>query len=778
MLDQVTAALTAMKPAGAFAAEFTTGSGDLHLEVKGVGPIRFPISAATAKKLCKIARPAPFGRRDETLTDLSVRNTWQIGKSLVKIDARSWQRTLVPALARVRKRLGMPESGQLTAAFDKMLVYEPGQFFAPHQDSERADDMVGTLVVQLPSTGTGGAVVVQHHDQKKVFRGAKRGPKDLSLLAFYADCHHEVRPIKSGYRVVLTYHLHYQEAAGGGEGEAGHADAHIERLAKSVKAYFDTPVAPRYSLTAPQRPDRLIYLLDHEYSQKSLAWDRLKNGDRRRVSALRQVAERLDCEIFLALADVHENWSCIEDWDEGYGRRGWYRWREEEEEEEEQSEESADYRLDELLDADVELRHFIGPDGRAARDITVVPSMQEVCFTRASVDMDPFQSEHEGYMGNYGNTVDRWYHRAALVMWPRERNFLIRAKQSPAWAVKQLAARVKSRAVDEARDMARSLLPFWPTAARTEPGPAFFSNLLAVLASLDDAELSYELLRPLGYGRLSPSTIPAFVNLIERHGGPWAQRLFTTWSEQRNRWAADSWLPILPRLCEALAGSPAGKEVGTWLLDREVKSFLAECMALRNAEIWSQGGLDTKRQDDVLALLEAAAVLQAAPIREELIAALLDKETGLPLMSAGKLLRKSRRGRSPAEVKALGLAALYQTVVSALEEILRAPERDASDWSIEPPMTCRCDLCKTLSAFLRDRTLIKTVWPLAQQGRAHVHQMIDHHRLPVKHETTRSGRPYSLVLTKQEALFKRAADLRKEQQDLLGWLNEERAAFI
>jgi hypothetical protein len=28
-----------------------------------------------------------------------------------------------------------------------MLVYAPGQFFAPHQDSEKTDDMIGTLVV-------------------------------------------------------------------------------------------------------------------------------------------------------------------------------------------------------------------------------------------------------------------------------------------------------------------------------------------------------------------------------------------------------------------------------------------------------------------------------------------------------------------------------------------------------------------------------------------------------------------------------------------------------
>src|ERR1051325_8901643 len=32
---------------------------------------------------------------------------------------------------------------------------------------------------------------------------------------------------------------------------------------------------------------------------------------------LRDVAERLDCEVVLALADVHETWSCEDEWEYG-----------------------------------------------------------------------------------------------------------------------------------------------------------------------------------------------------------------------------------------------------------------------------------------------------------------------------------------------------------------------------------------------------------------------------------------------------------------------------
>jgi predicted 2-oxoglutarate/Fe(II)-dependent dioxygenase YbiX len=72
----------------------------------------------------------------------------------------------------------------------------------------------GSLVVELPSRHEGGALVVEHRGEKKVFRGASRRASDLSLLAFYADCHHEVKPVDSGYRITLTYHLLFRGAPG------------------------------------------------------------------------------------------------------------------------------------------------------------------------------------------------------------------------------------------------------------------------------------------------------------------------------------------------------------------------------------------------------------------------------------------------------------------------------------------------------------------------------------------------------------------------------------
>ncbi|HVR10458.1 MAG TPA: hypothetical protein VMW75_20595, partial [Thermoanaerobaculia bacterium] len=70
------------------------------------------------------------------------------------------------------------------------------------------------------------------------------------------------------------------------------------------------------------------------------------------------------------------------------------------------------------------------------------------------------------------------------------------------------------------------------------------------------------------------------------------------------------------------------------------------------------------------------------------------------------------------------------------------------DWSVTLPAGCDCTLCRKLGAFLSAPQQQRLEWPLAKAGRQHVHQRIDHHELPVRHEILRSGSPYTLVLEK------------------------------
>src|SRR5690606_35903769 len=89
---------------------------------------------------------------------------------------------------------------------------------------------------------------------------------------------------------------------------------------------------------------------------------RLKNADAARAVALREVPQQLDCEIGLALADVHETFACDDDYAGHYGRRrGRNRYYYDDDNEEDEREESPEPELIELVDSGVALRHWVEP---------------------------------------------------------------------------------------------------------------------------------------------------------------------------------------------------------------------------------------------------------------------------------------------------------------------------------------------------------------------------------------------------------------------------------
>ena len=179
--DVLAALLGEVATPGAFSARRTAPVDDFELDVRGVGRVLLPVSAEQANQLCRVGRPATYGLGDKTLLDARVRNTWEIPISRVKLNQRRWAKAFVPALDCLRADLGLPPGCRLKAELHSMLVYGAGQFFVPHQDSEKADAMVGSLVVTLPSSFKGGALVVRHAGMSATYRSPR---KSLSLVAF------------------------------------------------------------------------------------------------------------------------------------------------------------------------------------------------------------------------------------------------------------------------------------------------------------------------------------------------------------------------------------------------------------------------------------------------------------------------------------------------------------------------------------------------------------------------------------------------------------------
>ena len=454
--------------AGAFSGQVSLPADLLRLEVEGVGPIRLPVKPTQAKKLCAVASPAKFGHRDETILDPAVRDTREISPDLVSLDVPG----LDAALAELADDLGIPAGCRMEDA----LLYGPGQFFVPHTDTEKNDAMIGTLTVTLPSSHTGGEFIVEHGGKSVTYRSTR---DSLSLVAFYADCLHQVTPVRTGYRVVLTFNLLMRGTP------AASADGPVGELARYLGEHFSSPEQVRYGSSEP--PKRLVYLLDHSYTERGLRWDKLKGADADRAALLRAAADKADCEAVLALAEIKETWD------------------------------TEARKITYLISSELTLGWWNG------EAISLYVRDAEICASTPTAEMKPYQSEYTGYMGNWGSTKDRWYRRAAIVVWPREWSFAAQAEASGLWALRELRRLVDAGDLTAARAEASSVESFWANSVSAQPR-AFEQTLDAALV-LEAPEAATMLLRPFRVEMLTPDHAKAILGLAGHYGPQWTAGL-------------------------------------------------------------------------------------------------------------------------------------------------------------------------------------------------------------------------------------------------------------
>ena len=191
-----------------FSAEGSLALDALAVEVRKLGPLAQPLDAASAQALHAACAPAPYGRRERTQVDKTVRDTGQIDAHALTLH---WRKGALPRLlADAASRLGL---GPLQAHAHKLLVYGPGQFFKPHQDTEKHPGMVATLVLVWPSAHIGGTLQVRHGDAQAQFASQHLQAGGLRWFAFYADCRHEVLPVEAEERVAVREDHHGERAA-------------------------------------------------------------------------------------------------------------------------------------------------------------------------------------------------------------------------------------------------------------------------------------------------------------------------------------------------------------------------------------------------------------------------------------------------------------------------------------------------------------------------------------------------------------------------------------
>ncbi len=392
--------LNPIKGSGKFVTTAVTDFIFPGLEITGVGEVAYPINETQAKTLIQAAHKAPFGKGTETIWDDTVRSAWEIDADKLTFNGQRWGDLIEKILQEIKPELGI-EDYSISAQLYKMLIYEKGDFFLRHKDSEKEKGMFGTLIIGLPSKHTGGELVVSFDGKVETIRFAEDTANyKIPYTAFYADCDHELKPVSAGYRICLVYNLIQLKA--GEKMQAASLQAHVDKLVAILKEENNL------QSTAPS-----IVLLGHQYTPENFSVDALKLNDRHKAEILLRAARQAGYYTKMCLVTSYLS-------GQPASGGGYY-------DDDYDDDVDEDAEMEEVYDDWLRIEHWADEETPPLRNITFA---EEDLITSFELnDGDPIEKEATGYMGNYGPDLMHWYHYGAVMLWPKNAHFQLLSGQ-------------------------------------------------------------------------------------------------------------------------------------------------------------------------------------------------------------------------------------------------------------------------------------------------------------------------------------------------------------
>jgi hypothetical protein len=736
------------------------------IHIEGLGPLKLPLKPAAAKGLISHCRVAPYGKGTATLVNKMVRNTLELDPSKFRL-TDDWKAAIAGVLPGVAEQLGLP-ADRLEAKLYKLLVYEKGGFFLPHRDSEKHDRMVASLIVVLPNPFDGGALTVRHASAQRTLTFAEAAAGTAPCYAaFYADCEHEVERVSRGLRLCLAYNLVLkpQRAGSRAAGSAGPNDVLAESIASWMAA-------------RPGKP--LVFALEHHYTQRSLSLDLLKGADRQLADEVVPAAHDADGLVYLAQVERHlvqdANDGSYDDY-RGHGRRRW------DEDEEDEDASSDDLEIGETIEDD-----FVGCEwtdlGGEKQPFGRIPFEPASVVAQEPLDeWTPTREDYEGYTGNAGNTLDRWYHGSALVVWHVDHHFDVitsagAAQSIPLFAsmTAELAKMPMKEEVDARRDcirLAHAIIDRWPKVyahLHRDRSMSDCDRFAQHVLRLHDRDTVARLLTKVaGHDRSLPlrSLIPAACREFgwKTFAGELKQLLALKpegWHDSDVATRDLEWLAAV--CCDDSADDDRVKLAGA-LCSLAVKRFCEmQPVSHRNSAEVAKA-LATRLEALLQAVSGGGSDAEMARVIEFIVksqdAFQLD-HCQVPCLERLVPWCRRRFGSVPAP-----MVSWWSSVRAQLESATRSQPEPYRDWKRPAAVECKCKYCAELSSFLADPNQETTRIAAAEHDRTHLSHQIERQRCDVKTKLDRKGRPFSLVLTKTDASFKRAVKRFEADQKLL-----------
>lgn len=719
------------------------------LEVVGVGPIGLPLTEEQAEELKKHCEQAPYGKGEKTLIDANVRRVWRMTPDRFTLTNPDWELFLQKVVKKVQRELGL-EGLKLQSHLYDLLLYEPGSFFLPHRDGEKLDRMVATLVIVLPSSFQGGELVIRHEGEERTIDfGGGDEPFRTHYAAFYADCEHEVRPLRAGHRLCLVYNL---------------------TLGKSKKRIAAPPLSGpieklRYILEDWARedaPHKLVVMLDHRYTKDGLTWDKLKGVDRAQARALAEAARQADCHAYLAVLTLHESGAAEDDGDYGHY------WDDEEEES------AGQHTMQEVIDSSLTAEHIVDAQGNPL-PITALPIEEGELLDPEALRAVTPDEQFEGYTGNEGMTLDRWYRHACVILWPNRRHYETLCDAGCRDAARMLALQVdqwrqsrgeKASALRaEAIAFAAAIIQRWNEKHPIGfyPGQSEADPLFPALEALDEPDMIGAYLREVLAKDAMVDPGKSLTSVCQKHGWNTFQKDLEVVFQATTSQTLERNVRLLEHFCLARPRKRSGWAELCRVLAQAVVAALEKIDQKSEDVDWR--GHRIQRAEVLAGLTRAFVAAEQEEFLSRLVEHALSKPKKYPLPSAHvealtvlqPWLKKNLKNPSP------GLSHWLAVRREQLEALTAQQPQPPADFRRTASISCKCADCAELKRFLHAPHESEHRFRAVEHRRRHLEENVRRGHCDLDLRTERKGSPHTLVCTKNTASYK--AQLGKYHQD-------------
>jgi 2OG-Fe(II) oxygenase superfamily len=692
-----------------FALSFDVPIDLMNIHIKNMGHLVYPYPKEILNQILKMAQDSRFGYQEETRLDKTVRRSKEIPAAELEVEFKG---SFLPDLMeQIRKNFGYDDNAQFIPHLYNLLMYEPGDFFKPHQDTEKVEGMIATMLLILPTPHIGGSLSVSLDKDTLIFQSENLDSSHCKVFVFYADCKHEVKTLKQGHRLALTYNLALKNPIC----ELVHEN---KRLTNLVHDCFDS----REGIGANK--DHIVYLLNHEYTKHSLRWNLLKGADAVAAKAFMAAAHALDLDCYLVLSKVHQVWTA------------------------EQCEDERDHQTagEDLIDCDYELNFWVDSSNNVQPFDQLYIDNDDILNAEELLEREPTETEYEGYTGNAGCTMEYWYKMGAIILWPKSKKFLMLSKIYPEGTLLDIKAWISNP--EHHKHLIKNIGVLGQGVHQVLPANKEESVLLLLqIALLIDNRSQIDFLLQ----EMKPRSFFAC------HA--------TWWKSLQDKWGIEKFrekIDLIFSKGDSKDIFDPSSVIQSFLaadLNLEIViRFIASAFQLNQVHAWRYSRSyrpKPKYISEMAGVLSSALLISTATLILNLWEKLLaDSRYEEPELVAW-FLSVSAKASSHQKNQLKPIQEKLQARVNAL--LLDGPPK-ATDVSFEGKLSCSCKHCKGINDFLQSQQM-KYILSEVQDIRKHVRQECFGREFPITMTDVKQGSPHKLVIEKT------AAVARKKQSD-------------